>query len=337
MTDVGVAEPNCQRARPYHVLGLIASLALLSTACLGRASLDVTTSIEPSIFLPGATAREELVVGGDGQLGNAIGDDIRRLVAHHVAAPGESSWELADTSTGSSVRLRLTRTSRAESPLDLFSFGTQTSRPRVRLETTDFGLARRYALTVTLPSTPREGVDAVRQAEALGARIDFNWYVDMPGIVLSSNGEPTETNRRQWRLSLASDREQTLRAESLYLDWSRLPLLLPPIGALIAWRLQRRRRQSVAPTSVRAPARVVLGPQPAAVPGTQVPRGRALGSRPLRLFSAPDRAAAPSGQVEAGTEFEIGDSVGEFVRVRLPDGTVGWLPQVAVELIGRES
>ena len=221
----------------YRRFASLVASGLLATACFGKFALGVTQTIEPTPILPGASVKQELNIEADGLLGTAVKQALTDATTKGKAQPQTGTqWQITDTSQGSSVHLRMSRsvslaeaqTAVAQSSTGGFDVGTMS----VRAD--DWGLARHYAVRIVVtpsaPSTPAgttTGTDATSQqlAKAILAGITYDYYIGLPGVVTATNGLPGDQSRLVWHLDLSSGAERVLTAESVYPDVPRLVVL----------------------------------------------------------------------------------------------------------------
>jgi hypothetical protein len=228
------------------------------------------------------------------------------------------------------------------SPLALFAGFYRGDAIRARLETTDFGIARYYALSLTFPARSSGA------AQPTSRDLNWDWYVKPPGFVMSTNGTHTAESQLLWQIDLDASQNQVLTAESIYVDLPRIGVLVVLSMGLLAIRAARARSllTSSSParpgpgSELRPPRADGLVSLPHWTPSLPKAESGAMqtslrGNRALRLFAYPDRSAPLTGTVAPGTKLEVLERSGEFVRVRLADGVEGWVPAVAVEITAR--
>jgi hypothetical protein len=251
--------PGSYKGATIHVvlrrLSILAAAGLIATACFGKFSLGVTQTIEPTPILPGASVKQELNVEADGLLGSAVKQALTDATtkAEKQPQPG-TQWQVRDSSDGAAVHLRMFRTvslteaqtAVPQSSTGGFDVGT------VSVRADDWLLARRYtvrAVVSTKPPTAPTGTtptgnDAAAQqlAQAMLSGITYDYYLSLPGFVISTNGAPGDKSRLVWHLDLTSGAERVLTAESIYPDWPRLILLLLVVALIFGMIVMRSRR-----------------------------------------------------------------------------------------------
>lgn len=237
---------------------------LLASACFGKFALGVTQTIEPTPLLPGASVRQEVTVDADGLLGSAVKQAMTDAATKGTAqGQGTTGWQIKDNSDGPNVKIRLTRTvSLAEAQRVVektstggFDVGT------IVVRADDWGLARHYTVRIAVspgsstPAAPTSSQpnDATSQqlAKALLSGITYDYFLSLPGFVTSTNGTSAEQSRLVWHMDLTSTSERVLTAESIYLDWMRIVLVIVivAVGAGGIWYMQRARQ----PVTVEPP------------------------------------------------------------------------------------
>ena len=230
--------------------GTALALGLFASACVGHASVGVTTTIDPRLLLPGATMHQEIAVEADGLLGNGIRQGLNQTTTASVFG-GEPGWQVRDNSDPQVVRLRATRDVEVAPGSQTLLLGAQSG-PSVHLDSQDYGLVRRYIVEVIIPvsslSADQSGASTPATSSAIAAST-YDQYLFMPGYVTATNGIPGDSGRLAWHVNLAATSDQTLTAESLYIDWPRVGLLVLLVAIatvlLLLRRMRSRRRAAV--------------------------------------------------------------------------------------------
>jgi hypothetical protein len=238
-------------------LPMLAIAGLLVSACFGKFTLGVTQSIEPTPVLPGASVRQEVAVDADGLLGSAVKQAMTEAATKGtVQGQTGTQWQIKDNSDGPNVKIRMSRTvglgeaqqAVAQSSTGGFDVGT------IVVRADDWGIARHYAVRVVVspgkssPATPSssQANDATTQqlAKALLAGITYDYFIGLPGFVTSTNGTAADQSRLVWHMDLTSTSERVLVAESIYLDWMRIVLVLVIVALVVAgiWYMRRARQ-----------------------------------------------------------------------------------------------
>lgn len=245
-------------------LSILAAAGLLATACFGKFTLGVTQTIEATPILPGASVRQEVAVDADGLLGSAVKQAMTEAAAKGTAqGQTATQWQIRDNSDGPNVKIRMSRTvslaeaqqAVAQSSTGGFDVGT------IVVRADDWGIARHYAVRVVVspgsstPATPSSSQpnDATTQqlAQALLSGITYDYFISVPGFVTSTNGTSAEQSRLVWHMDLTSRAERVLVAESIYLDWMRIALVLAIVALIIVGVWYMRRSQQ--PVTIEQP------------------------------------------------------------------------------------
>ena len=221
-------------------LPLLAAAGLLATACFGKFALGVTQTIEPTPLLPGASVKQELAIEADGLLGSAVKQGMSDAVAKgQKDAQTGTQWQIRDNSDGSAVHMRMFRTvslAEAQAAVPQASTGGFDV-GMMSIHADDWLVLRHYLVRVVVsPSTPTGPTGtptgttndaAARQlAQAMLAGITYDYYLSLPGFVTATNGASGDQSRLVWHLDLTSGTARVLSAESVYLDWPRLFLIV---------------------------------------------------------------------------------------------------------------
>lgn len=247
-------------------LSLLALAGLVASGCFGKLALGVTQTIEPTPLLPGANVKQEVNVEADGLLGTAVKQAMTDAAAKgEVQTATGAQWQVRDSSDASAVHFRMFRTvslAEAQNAVPQTSTGGfDVGTMNVRAD--DWLLARHYAVRVVVstkpPSTPTGGTtgvtDATSQqlAQAMLAGLSYDYYLSLPGIVTATNGLPGDQSRLVWHLDLSAASDRVLTAESIYVDWVRLAVILAIAGLILFATVLRSRFRRAVATGAPAP------------------------------------------------------------------------------------
>ena len=242
----------------HHRFVTLAAAGLLATACFGKFALGVTQTIEPTPILPGANVKQELNIEADGLLGTAVKQAMTDAATKAQQTQSGTQWQIADTSQGSAVHIRMFRTvnlTEAQTAVAVSSTGGFDV-GAMNIHADDWLVARRYTVRIVVtPSAPTApagtptGTDATSQqlAQAILAGITYDYYISLPGVVTATNGVPGDQSRLVWHLDLSSGSERVLTAESIYPDVPRLVALLIIVLIVGAVFVRSRTRRPITP------------------------------------------------------------------------------------------
>jgi hypothetical protein len=241
-------------------IGLLVAGALLCASCVGKFALGVSETIDPTPILPGTSVRQEVTVEADGLLGAAVRQAMTQAAASPQPQQG-TAWQVRDSSDGSTTRLRMSRTvslSEVQSDVSASSAGGLNT-GATHIQSDDWIVARRYAVRIVVPSnrgslTQTTPTDPTSQqlAQAILAGVTFDYFLTLPGFVTATNGVPGDNSRLVWHLDISSTSDRVLTAESIFIDWPRLALVIVILlvltgGMLIRGRARRASTQSASP------------------------------------------------------------------------------------------
>jgi hypothetical protein len=109
----------------------------------------------------------------------------------------------------------------------------------IEIRADDWVFARHYVVRVLVApssgagSTPPSSDQTTQQlTQAMLAGITYDYHLTLPGFVTSTNGLPGDDTRLTWHLALTSASERELTAESIYLDWPRILLVVIVLGVV---------------------------------------------------------------------------------------------------------
>jgi hypothetical protein len=232
-------------------LGL-AGLLLSTAGCFGHLAITVQQQIDPRPILPGATLQQEIAVEADGLLGAAARQAMTQSTQTSANAAG--GWQLRDNSDATTVRLRMFRSVALDANGSQVQSNLSGDPGKVQTVSDDWFVVRRYRVQIDV-SAPENAVappasdpQSQQLAELVLAGISYDHYLRMPGFITSTNGTRSDDGRIAWHVSFASAAtQQTLAAESVYVDIPRLGAALVAILALAAWRFVASRRRAAAP------------------------------------------------------------------------------------------
>src|SRR5258706_10113974 len=227
----------------FRLVTLVAA-GVLSAACFGKLSVVVSNDVQPALILPGGAIAQEVRIEADG----AFAGLIRQWLAQATAAPNSQGWDVRDNSDGSTLRLRMSRTvAIGSSQLENGANSGAMQGGSVDIAVTDYVVARRFIATVSVPafSTAATTTTTCSFGDSLGqlalAGVTFDESLTMPGFITSTNGLPSDGGRVIWHLKIDSTSSQSLRAESIYLDWPRIAVAVVALLLVITSIVLRRR------------------------------------------------------------------------------------------------